>query len=69
MYRKHFSIHHVLIFDYKIQISTESYINVGYHILFNMRNFSNKKVYVMMRAANDLTGNITVGRDLHDRRW
>ncbi|MCZ1338229.1 N-acetylmuramoyl-L-alanine amidase, partial [Enterococcus faecium] len=25
----------------------------GYHVSFNMREFPNKKVYVMMRATND----------------
>ncbi|MGC3176487.1 hypothetical protein ACPTFG_13590, partial [Enterococcus faecium] len=28
--------------------------NVGYHVSFNMRDFPNKKVYVMMRATNGM---------------
>ena len=44
--------------------------NVGYHVSFNMRNFPNKKVYVMMRATNDPEGNTKGGaQDFHDKRW
>ncbi len=44
--------------------------NVGYHVSFNMRNFPNKKVYVMMRATNDPKGNTKGGaQDFHDKRW
>ncbi|HFC9109993.1 TPA: N-acetylmuramoyl-L-alanine amidase [Enterococcus faecium] len=44
--------------------------NVGYHVSFNMRNFPNKKVYVMMRATNDAEGNTKGGaQDFHDKRW
>ncbi|WP_250858166.1 N-acetylmuramoyl-L-alanine amidase [Enterococcus faecalis] len=47
-----------------------TYGNVGYHISFNMRNFPNKKVYVMMRATNDPKGNTKGGaQDFHDKRW
>ncbi|HCB28547.1 MAG TPA: N-acetylmuramoyl-L-alanine amidase, partial [Enterococcus sp.] len=47
-----------------------TYGNVGYHISFNMRNFPNKKVYVMMRATNDPEGNTKGGaQDFHDKRW
>ncbi|MZI73428.1 hypothetical protein [Enterococcus durans] len=50
--------------------SYSTYGNVGYHVSFNMRNFSNKKVYVMMRATNDPTGNTKGGvQDFHDKRW
>ena len=44
--------------------------NVGYHVSFNMRDFPNKKVYVMMRATNDPEGNTKGGaQDFHDKRW
>lgn len=44
--------------------------NVGYHVSFNMKNFPNKKVYVMMRATNDPKGNTDGGtQDFHDKRW
>ncbi|HAQ4401928.1 MULTISPECIES: peptidoglycan recognition protein family protein [Enterococcus] len=47
-----------------------TYGNVGYHVSFNMRNFPNKKVYVMMRATNDPEGNTKGGaQDFHDKRW
>ncbi|WP_277902706.1 peptidoglycan recognition protein family protein [Enterococcus lactis] len=47
-----------------------TYGNVGYHVSFNMRNFPNKKVYVMMRATNDPKGNTQGGaQDFHDKRW
>ncbi|HIF1127887.1 TPA: N-acetylmuramoyl-L-alanine amidase, partial [Enterococcus faecium] len=50
--------------------SYSTYGNVGYHVSFNMRNFSNKKVYVMMRATNDPEGNTKDGaQDFHDKRW
>ncbi|HFU5897538.1 TPA: N-acetylmuramoyl-L-alanine amidase, partial [Enterococcus faecium] len=36
----------------------------------NMRDFPNKKVYVMMRATNDPEGNTKGGaQDFHDKRW
>lgn len=44
--------------------------NLGYHVSFNMKNFPNKKVYVMTRATNDPTGNTKGGhQDFHDKRW
>ena len=44
--------------------------NLGYHVSFNMKNFPNKKVYVMTRATNDPSGNTKGGaQDFHDKRW
>lgn len=44
--------------------------NVGFDVMFNTSKLKGKRVYIMMRATNDPTGNQKGGsQDFHETRW
>lgn len=44
--------------------------NVGFGVRFNLKQFKGKKIYLMMRATNDPTGNTKGGfNDIHRKGW